>query len=205
MRVRVLDLATGHQATDFDQFVDHSFVRVAFAAFAVEDVFATKERQIRAETTVVHHVIGDDLLKHSQIAIQFEFFHTVAWRTVHEARAFFVSDKVSGAEIADVIPFAVGTLGPASGCFRDKPDSSSAETERTRFHIPSSSRALVMTEEASLSAKMNRSPLATSFLRVCLSLRKGHSHSQRHRPPPCWTGSSTGSLSRSRHGRRQDR
>ena len=46
MRIAVLDLSTREQTAHFNKLVDHSLVRVALAALAVEDLLPTKERQI---------------------------------------------------------------------------------------------------------------------------------------------------------------
>ena len=112
MRIAVLDLATRQQPANLDQLVDDGLVRITLTALAGQDVFATKERQIGAERAIVHHVIGDDLLKHAQIAVQLEFLHPVRRRAVDEAGAFGIGHKLSGAEVADVVPFAIAALGP---------------------------------------------------------------------------------------------
>ena len=112
MRIAVLDLATRQQTANLDQFVDHGFVRIALAALAVQDVFPPKEGQIRTERPVVHHVIGDDFFQHAKVAIKVVFLHPVGWRAMHEPGPFGVGDEIGGAEITDVIPFAIGALGP---------------------------------------------------------------------------------------------
>ena len=110
MRIAVFDFATGQQTTNFDQFFDHCFVCIPFAALAVQDIFAPKKWQISTEGSIIHHVIGDDLFQHTQITVQFIFLHPVGWGAMHEPCAFGVGHEISCAEIANVVPFAVRSI-----------------------------------------------------------------------------------------------
>ncbi len=112
MRIAVLDLAARQQPADLGQFVDHGLVGVAFFAVGFENGGATKQRQIIAETAVFHDVVGDHLFQHAQIAVKLELLHAVGGGAVDKAGAFFVGDEVRGAEIAQVVPFAIAALGP---------------------------------------------------------------------------------------------
>ena len=111
MRVGVFDLATGEQAAHFHQLVDHSGVGFALAALAGQDVFAPKERQIIPEAAIVQDVIGDDLLQHAEITVEFVFLHPVRRRAVDKAGAFVSSDKIRRPEITQVVPFAIPAFG----------------------------------------------------------------------------------------------
>ena len=111
MGIAVLDLAARKQPAHLGQFVDHGAVGVALFAIGLEDRFTAKEGQIRAVTTVFHHVVGDDLPQHAQIAVKLVFLQTVAGRTVHETCAFGVGDEIGSAEIAQIIPFAIAPIG----------------------------------------------------------------------------------------------
>ena len=106
MWIGVFDLAARKQSANFGQFVDDHLVGSAFAALTGQDVVATKQRQVIAEFSVVCHVVRDDLLQHAKVTIKLVFLHPVRRRTMHEPGAFFVTDKVCGTEIAQVIPFA---------------------------------------------------------------------------------------------------
>ena len=105
MRIAVFDFTTGQQTANFDQFFDHRFVCISFAALAVQDIFPAKKRQIITEGSIIHHVICDDLFQHTQITVEFIFLHTVGWGAVHEPCAFSVGHEISRAEIANVVPF----------------------------------------------------------------------------------------------------
>ena len=105
MRIAVFDFATGQQTANFNQFLNHCFVCIPFAAFAVQNVLAAEKWQIGTEGSIIHHVIGDDLFQHTQITVEFIFLHTVGWGAVHEPCAFSVGHEISRAEIANVVPF----------------------------------------------------------------------------------------------------
>ena len=112
MRIAVLDLTACEQPADLNQLVDHRFVGIALPALAGQNILAAKERQIGAEATIVHHVVGDDLLQHAQVTIKLELLHPVGRRTMNKARAFGVSHEIRRAEIADIVPFALRPFGP---------------------------------------------------------------------------------------------
>ena len=112
MRIAVLDLAPRQQPANLDQLVDHGGVGVAFLAVGFEDLLPTKERQIRAEGPVFDHVIGDHLIQHPQPAVELIFLKTMGRRAMHKARAFGVGHKIGGAEVAQIIPFAIAAFGP---------------------------------------------------------------------------------------------
>ncbi len=112
MRIAVLDLAARQQPADLDQLVDNGRVGVAFLAVGFEDLLAAKERQIGAERPVFDHVIGDHLIQHPQTAVKFIFLKTMRRRTMDKARAFGVGHEISGAEVAQIFPFAIAAFGP---------------------------------------------------------------------------------------------
>ena len=112
MRVAVLDLATRQQPADLNQLVDDRAVGVALFAVRLEDCLAAKERQIIAETPVFHDVIGDDLRQHAQIAIKLIFFEAVGRCAMHKARTLIRGHEIRRPEIAQIVPFAVGSFGP---------------------------------------------------------------------------------------------
>ena len=112
MRVAVLDLAARQQAADLDQLVDDGAIGVALLAVRLEDRLAAKERQIVAETAVFHDVVGDDLRQHAEITIQLVFLQTVRRRAVHKAGALVRGHEIRRTEIAQIVPFAVGSFGP---------------------------------------------------------------------------------------------
>ena len=103
----MLDLAACQKAAYFDKLVDDCLIRITLAAFAVQDIGATKEWKISAQATIVHDVIGDDLLQHVQVAVQLILVHPVGWGAVHKTRTFCVGNKLSRAEITRLVPFAV--------------------------------------------------------------------------------------------------
>ena len=105
--IAVLDLAACHKAANFDQFVDNCLIRITLATFAVQDIGATKKRKISPQAAIVHDVIGDDLLQHVQVAVQLILVHPVGWGAVHKTSSFCVGDKLSRAEIACLVPFAI--------------------------------------------------------------------------------------------------
>src|SRR6056297_814547 len=115
MRIAVLDLAARQETADLYKLVDDRLVGVALLALAVKDVLATEEGQIFAERAVFHHVVGDDLFQHPEAAVKLELLHPVAGRAMDKAGALLIGDEISGAEIAQVIPFAFGAFGPGEG------------------------------------------------------------------------------------------
>ena len=107
----MLDLATRQQPANLGQLRHDSAVRIALPiallGLFAQDAFAAKERQVFAETAVVHDVVGDDLLQHPKVTIQLEFLHAVGWGAMHKPSAFVVGHKIGGTEITQIIPFAV--------------------------------------------------------------------------------------------------
>ena len=106
----MLDLSTREQTAHFNKLVDHSLVRVAFAALAVEDILPTKKRQISPKAAIIQNVIGDDLFEHPQVAIKLKFFHAVRRRTMHKARAFRIGHKLRCTEITRLVPIALAAF-----------------------------------------------------------------------------------------------
>ena len=110
MWVAVLYFSARKQSTHFGQFLNDRAIGIALFAIGLENCLAAKEWQISAETPIFHHVIGNHLLQHAQVAIELKLFHTVRGCTMHKSRAFTVGDKISRPEISDVIPFALTTV-----------------------------------------------------------------------------------------------
>ncbi len=113
--VAVLDAAARQKAARLDQLVDDGLVGVAFLALVGQYLRAAEEGQIGPEAAVVHHVVGDDLLQHSEVAVELVLLHPVGGGAVDEAGAFLVGDEGGGAEVPRVVPFGVGACRSREG------------------------------------------------------------------------------------------